>query len=129
MFTEGVEPTPDEPSNVVKRVQLGQGDVEAGFAEADIVIEREFDTRAVHQGYIEPHACVASVSEDGQGEVWCTTQGQYTVRGYCAKLLGMDVSKIRSPPPRSAAVSGARRWCTSSRSPSASPARRANRSR
>ena len=62
------------------------------------MIEREFDTRAVHQGYIEPHACVASVSEDGQGEVWCTTQGQYTVRGYCAKLLGMDVSKIRVTP-------------------------------
>ena len=98
LFTEGVEPKPDQPSNVVKRLQLGQGDVEAGFAEADVVIEREFDTQAVHQGYIEPHACVGSVSEDGQGELWCTTQGQYTVRGYCAKLLGMDVSKLRVTP-------------------------------
>ena len=98
LVTEGVEPKPDKPTNVVKRVEIGQGDVEAGFAEADIVIEREFDTKAVHQGYIEPHACVGSVSEDGQAEVWCSTQGQYTVRGYCAKLLGMDISRIRVTP-------------------------------
>ena len=98
LFTDGVDPKPVKPSNVVKRVEVGQGDVEAGFAEADIVVEREFDTKAVHQGYIEPHSCVGSVSEDGQAELWCTTQGQYTVRGYCAKLLGMDISKIRVTP-------------------------------
>ena len=76
----------------------GRATSRPGFAEADIVVEREFDTQAVHQGYIEPHACVGSVSEDGQAEVWCCTQGQYTVRGYCAKLLGMDISKIRVTP-------------------------------
>ena len=95
LFTVGVEPAPDKPSNVAKRMQIGHGDVEEGFAKADLVIEREFDTRAVHQGYIEPHACLANVSEDDQAELWCTTQGHYIVRGHCAKLLGMEVSKIR----------------------------------
>ncbi len=66
-----------------------------GFAEADVVVEREFDTQPVHQGYIEPHACLASVSEDGQAELWCTTQGQFIVRSFCAKLLGMEQSKLR----------------------------------
>lgn len=98
LITEGVDPKPDKASNVVKRVEIGQGDIEAGFDEADIVVEREFDTKAVHQAYIEPHSCVGSVSEDGQAELWCTTQGQYTVRGYCAKLLGMDISRIRVTP-------------------------------
>ena len=49
LFTEGVDPKPDKPSNVVKRVTVGQGDVAAGFAEADVVVDREFDTKAVHQ--------------------------------------------------------------------------------
>jgi CO/xanthine dehydrogenase Mo-binding subunit len=95
MFTKGVEPTPDEPSNIAQRNELGTGDVEAGFKQADIILERTFDTAPVHQGYIENHACVASVSEDGKAELWCSTQGHYMVRAFCAKLLGMDISDLR----------------------------------
>ena len=71
MFTAGVEPAPDKPSNVAKRVEFALGDTAAGFAQADIIVERTFDTKPVHQGYIEPHACIASFSEDGQAELWC----------------------------------------------------------
>ena len=95
MYTIGVEPRPAKPSNIAKRVEFALGDVAAGFAKADVVVEREFDTKPVHQGYIEPHACLASVSEDGQAELWCTTQGQFIVRSFCAKLLGMELSKLR----------------------------------
>ena len=95
MYTIGVEPRPAQPSNIAKRVEFSLGDVAAGFAKADVVIEREFDTKPVHQGYIEPHACLASVSEDGQAELWCSTQGQFIVRSFCAKLLGMEQSKLR----------------------------------
>jgi CO/xanthine dehydrogenase Mo-binding subunit len=95
MYTIGVEPKPAKPSNIAKRVEFGFGNLEAGFAEADVIVEREFTTKPVHQGYIEPHACVASVSEDGQAELWCTTQGQFIVRAFCAKLLGMEVSQLR----------------------------------
>ena len=94
MFTEGVEPTPETPSNVFKKVYFESGDLEAGFAQADVVVERTFTTQAVHQGYIEPHAVVASAGEDGQCEVWCCTQGQFTVRAYCANLLGIDIGNI-----------------------------------
>ncbi len=95
MYTIGVDPKPAQPSNVAKRVEFDLGDVAAGFAKADVVVEREFTTKPVHQGYIEPHACLASVSEDGQAELWCTTQGQFIVRSFCAKLLGMDLAKLR----------------------------------
>ncbi len=95
MYTIGVDPTPKKPSNIAKRVEFGFGDLKAGFAKADVVVEREFTTKPVHQGYIEPHACLASVSEDGQAELWCTTQGQFIVRAFCAKLLGMEVSQLR----------------------------------
>ena len=95
MYTIGVEPKPAQPSNVAKRVEFALGDVAAGFAKAAVVVEREFTTKPVHQGYIEPHACLASVSEDGQAELWCTTQGQFIVRSFCAELLGMELAKLR----------------------------------
>jgi len=95
MYTIGVEPKPAKPSNIAKRVEFSLGDIAAGFAQADVIVEREFTTKPVHQGYIEPHACLASVSEDGQAELWCTTQGQFIVRSFCAKLLGMELSKLR----------------------------------
>ncbi|MGI9422796.1 MAG: xanthine dehydrogenase family protein molybdopterin-binding subunit [Hyphomicrobiaceae bacterium] len=95
MFTDGADPKPDKPSNIAKQVEFALGDVEKGFAGADVVIEREFNTQPVHQGYIEPHACVANVSRDGDAELWVTTQGHWVVRAHCARLLNWDISKIR----------------------------------
>ncbi|MCY4088401.1 MAG: xanthine dehydrogenase family protein molybdopterin-binding subunit [Actinomycetia bacterium] len=95
LVTAGVEPPPEAPSNIAKRLSFTLGDSEAGLEEADLVVEREFTTRPVHQAYIEPHACVANVSEDDYAELWCTTQGHYVVRAFCAKLLGLDISKLR----------------------------------
>ena len=62
------------------------------------MIEKDFTTQAVHQGYIEPHATLASAAEDGQVQVWSTTQGHFQVRGFCARLLGLDTSQIRVTP-------------------------------
>ena len=62
------------------------------------MIEKDYTTQAVHQGYIEPHAALASASEDGQVQVWSTTQGHFQVRGFCAKLLNIDTSQIRVTP-------------------------------
>lgn len=95
LFTKGIEPRPQTPSNVARRLEIALGDVAAGFAEADVVIERDFRTEAVHQGYIEPQACLASFAEDGQAELWCSTQGHFFVRNACARLLGMDISRLR----------------------------------
>lgn len=87
--------SPDKPSNIARRAEFGHGDVEAGFAEADVVIEKTYKTEQTHQGYIEPHACLASVSPDGTGELWVTTQGHFVFRNVCAKLLGMDIAKLK----------------------------------
>ena len=95
MFTGGVEPKPKKPSNVANRSQYGHGDTEAGFKEADFIIERSYRTEQTHQGYIEPHACVASVSPDGTAEMWVCTQGHFVYRQQCAELLGLDISKLR----------------------------------
>jgi len=95
LYTTGVDPKPKKPSNLYNVAQFGHGDVEAGFAQADVVIEKSYKTEQVHQGYIEPHACVASVNSDGTGELWVTTQGHFTFRSVCATLLGMDIAKLK----------------------------------
>ncbi|MCY3656791.1 MAG: xanthine dehydrogenase family protein molybdopterin-binding subunit [Chloroflexi bacterium] len=95
---EGSEEYGNRPSNVAKRIEFAQGDLDAGFAEADVVLEREFDTPMYHQGYIEPHNGTALWSEDGQINVWVSTQAYFGVRDQLSQLLSYPVSKIRVNP-------------------------------
>ena len=83
--------------NVVRYHESGHGDVEAGFAEADLVMEDSFVTEATHQGYIEPHACLGhALGSDGKGELWCTTQGHWYAQKYLrCTLLGIETSQLR----------------------------------
>src|ERR1700749_5089420 len=95
LFTQGVEPKPTHSSNVAKVVAFSKGDIDAGFRDADVILERRYSNAPVHQAYIEPHACVVSAAADGQCTIWSSSQGQFMVRAYCAKLLGIDISDIR----------------------------------
>lgn len=93
---KGMEP--NGPGNIAARVEFARGDLERGFAEADIVLEKSFRTQTVHQGYIEPHAVLARTDSDGQSVVWCCTQGPFAVRNFSARVLGMEHSQIRVIP-------------------------------
>ena len=73
LFTDGVDPKPDTPSNVAKRMEFAIGDLEVGFAEADVIIEREYTTKPVHQGYLEPHSALVSIAKDGQATIWSSS--------------------------------------------------------
>ena len=85
-------------TNVANHIQFERGDLAAGFAAAEVVIEREFDTSMVHQGYIEPHNAVAQYSSDGQSTIWVSTQGAFTARDQTAFVLDMPPSKIKVIP-------------------------------
>src|SRR5437762_5371659 len=98
IFTAGVEPKPDKPSNIAKMVRFAKGDVEAGFKQADLIIERRYTTKPVHQAYIEPHACLVSVGADGQTTIWSSSQGQFMVRAYTSRICGADIANIRAIP-------------------------------
>jgi CO/xanthine dehydrogenase Mo-binding subunit len=95
MLTRGIEPAPTRPSNISKRLEFMTGDLDAGFAQADVVIEKEFKTAAVHQAYIEPHACVARCDADGQAEIWSSSQGHFQMRALTAQILGMKIGDLR----------------------------------
>jgi CO/xanthine dehydrogenase Mo-binding subunit len=85
-------------SNVAGHLQFKRGDVEKGFKEADIIVEREFETQTVHQGYIEPHASTALWSPDGKITVWTSTQGTFAVRASTAAILGVPESQVKVIP-------------------------------
>src|SRR6202046_1158553 len=98
LFTAGVTPAPTKPSNIAKVVTFKKGDIEAGFKEAEVVVEGRYTTQPVHQAYIEPHACLATYASDGQVQIHSSSQGHFMVRAYTAKLLGMNMSNIRVNP-------------------------------
>ncbi|MBI4082695.1 MAG: xanthine dehydrogenase family protein molybdopterin-binding subunit [Candidatus Lambdaproteobacteria bacterium] len=85
-------------TNVIRHTRHQRGDIEKGFAQADHVIEREFRTATVHQGYIEPQACSALARSDGQITVWTGTQGAFPVREQLATLLKLPLSQIKVVP-------------------------------
>ena len=86
------------PGNVARYMEFGTGDLASGFASADLVLERNYKTEATHQGYIEPHACVGQLGEDGKGEMWVCTQGQWFIRRMCTAVLGVETSQLRVTP-------------------------------
>jgi CO/xanthine dehydrogenase Mo-binding subunit len=98
MFTRGIEPAPTKPSNISKKLSFAMGDVDKGFAESDVVIEHEFKTAAVHQAYIEPHACVAKYEADGQCEIWSSSQGHFQMRALTAQIIGAKLGDLRVTP-------------------------------
>ena len=85
-------------SNIAAHLQFKQGDVEQGFKEADVVVEREFTTQTVHQGYIEPHASTVVWSSDGHITIWTSTQGTFSVRASTAAILGVPESMVKVVP-------------------------------
>lgn len=102
MLTQGMAPgavkEDAKPSNIAKQAVIARGDVKQGFSEADLILERTYTAPMVHQGYIEPHACVVDHSTGGQVDVWCSSQGQFMVRSYTAKMLGLDVAEVKVTP-------------------------------
>jgi CO/xanthine dehydrogenase Mo-binding subunit len=85
-------------SNVAKHFQFKKGDAEKAFEQCAVIVEREFTTATVHQGYIEPHNATALWSADGTVTIWCSTQGAFTVRAQVAELLGVPVSRVKVVP-------------------------------
>lgn len=98
MKTRSMGEETDRISNVANHFQHKQGDPEKGFKEADVVIEREFRTATVHQGYIEPHNATALWNEEGHLTVWTSTQGAFSVRDQLVEMLRLPPSKVKVVP-------------------------------
>ncbi len=98
LYTSFMGETSEQCSNIAAHLSFEKGDAERGFAEAEVVVEREFRTAWVHQGYIEPQASTACWNADGQLAIWSSTQGAFGVRAEVAGVLRHSVSKIKVTP-------------------------------
>ena len=88
----------DKVSNVANHIRHEKGDVEKGFKEADFIVERDYNTVTVHQGYIEPHASIALWNTDNRITIWTSTQGNFPARDFTARVIGVPVSQIKVIP-------------------------------
>ena len=91
---EGLPQPESGINNVFAHITWGQGDVDAGFAEADLVFEHTFNAQLMHQAYIEPHACVVSAEDSGQVHLWINNKDPYALREQLAAVWGMDEERI-----------------------------------
>ena len=91
---EGLPQPKSDINNVFAHITWGQGDVDQGFAEADLVFEHTFNAQLMHQAYIEPHACVVSTEESGQVRVWVNNKDPYPLREQLAAVWGIAEESI-----------------------------------
>lgn len=84
-----------EQTNIAAHFRHQRGNLEEGFAQADVIVEREFKTEMVHQGYIEPHSSTVIYNQDGKIEVYTSTQGPWQIRNQVSELLNVPVSMVR----------------------------------
>ncbi|HEY7067250.1 MAG TPA: xanthine dehydrogenase family protein molybdopterin-binding subunit [Chloroflexota bacterium] len=79
---------PDVP-NLEARYVHDRGDLAEGLRKADLVIEHTFRTALMHQGYIEPQACVVALEPDGSANVWLSNKTPFRTRDMIADALDM----------------------------------------
>src|SRR5579875_3367555 len=90
--------SPDKPTNVASHIQFKGGNLEEGFKQADYIVERQFETQMVHQGYIEPHNALAVYNPDGHATVYTSTQSPFEARQLTALVAGMPEGELKVVP-------------------------------
>ena len=80
---------------VLPPVVVTRGDVEQGFAQADLIIEGEYEGGRPTPAYMEPNVCMCQWDGNGNLTVWISTQTAFMVRGIMAEVLGLPLHKVR----------------------------------
>jgi len=82
--------------NVSDKAHMHGGDIEAGWREAEIVVERTFTTSIVHQSYIEPQTITAQPGIGGQPlTIWASSQSMMGVRSSVASAINLSERQVR----------------------------------
>src|SRR5256886_13194147 len=75
-----------------------KGIIAEGFHAADRIVEHTFNAQLMHQGYIEPHACVVHIDDRGHAQVWANNKGPFMLREQLAAVWGVSKAQIRVNP-------------------------------
>jgi CO/xanthine dehydrogenase Mo-binding subunit len=91
----GSEAEAPQAPNVASHQRYHRGDVDKALAEADVTVQREYRTPWVHQSYMEPQVCAATVDALGNVVVYACTQAMFRTRDTVANVLGKPPSQVR----------------------------------
>lgn len=80
---------------VLPPVFFTRGDIDQGFAEADFILEGEYEGGRPTPAYMEPNVCTCQWDGNGNLTVWISTQTAFMVRGIMAEVLGLPLHKVR----------------------------------
>ena len=75
---------------------VAEGDVDAAWAQCDVIVEGEYETQAQYHAYIEPCSALAEVDAAGKVTVWSANQSVFRVQANVAESLGLPMSKVRA---------------------------------
>ncbi len=98
MTTASFDDNFPKQTNIAGYQQLKLGDIDEGFKQADFVVEGEFRTKTVHQGYIEPQSATALWNHNGRVTIWNSSQNPFGIRDNVARILGLKSSQIKLIP-------------------------------
>jgi CO/xanthine dehydrogenase Mo-binding subunit len=88
----------EQVSNAFVTDRWSKGDIEAGFAQSDLIIENRFTVPRQHQAYLEPHSCLVWIDEQGRLQVWASSKVPYQVKEQLAVALNLPKERIRLNP-------------------------------
>ena len=91
---DGIPRPQDEPSNIFAHGNWGKGDVDEGFAEADLIVEHMYTTPRTHQAYLEVHNTIVWVEETGHVQAWIGSKSPFANRASLAKVIGEEPDNI-----------------------------------
>ncbi len=81
--------------NLTKHIPIRKGDIEAGFARSDLVVEQDYDTQAIEHAYLEPEAGLGYVDHDGVVTIHSPSQNITHHRHMLAKIIAKPINKVR----------------------------------
>jgi CO/xanthine dehydrogenase Mo-binding subunit len=84
-----------EKGNLLLEFHVIKGDVQAGFKEADVIVEETYTTTWIDHAYLEPDAGISCVDEAGKITVICPTQNVHYDQKEVASVLGLPIEKVR----------------------------------
>jgi CO/xanthine dehydrogenase Mo-binding subunit len=85
-------------NNVFAHNNWSKGDIAGGFSAAERIFEHTFKAQLMHQGYIEPHACVVHIDDSGRAQVWANNKGPFMLREQLATVWDVPTEQIRVNP-------------------------------
>ncbi|HEY7496547.1 MAG TPA: xanthine dehydrogenase family protein molybdopterin-binding subunit, partial [Candidatus Tectomicrobia bacterium] len=88
----------EKVSNAFAWDTWSKGNIEAGFAQADLVIENTFTVPRQHQAYLETHSCLVWLDEQERVQVWASSKVPYAVKEQLSAALGLPRERIRLHP-------------------------------